>query len=163
MTSFLWPERWAQQWQSPLTQFPVGSQTLTLANIRASGVSTRKAVATYMASQGPSIRMIMEAGILAHTSTMYGHYIRWLHQQVLVRILEKTLASIQGVNVAKIAADNACLEGGTTQTALGHQQSSTDNPQVIYWTELRSYNLSQNVYFSHFVWEIWPHNVIMNI
>ena len=37
-------------------------ETLTLTNMRASGGSTRKAAATYVASQGTSIRTIMEAG-----------------------------------------------------------------------------------------------------
>ena len=83
-------------------------QTLTLANIRASGGSTRKATATYVYSQGAFIRTIMEAGYLAHTSTMYGHYIRCLPREVLFRILEQTSASIQEVNVAKIARANPC-------------------------------------------------------
>ena len=56
--------------------------TLTLANIRASRGSTRKAAANYAASQGASIRTIMEAGDWAHTSMMYGHYIRFLPREV---------------------------------------------------------------------------------
>ena len=39
---------------------------------------------------------------------MYGHYIRCLPKEVLVRILEQTLGTIQGVSVAKIATDNPC-------------------------------------------------------
>ena len=70
-------------------------ETLTLANIRASRGSTRKAAATYAASQRTSIKTIMQAGDWAHTSTIYGHYIRCLHREVLVRILEQTSASIQ--------------------------------------------------------------------
>ena len=81
-------------------------ETLTLANIRVSGGTTRKAPAIYKASQGASIRTIMEAGDCTHTSMMYGHYIRCLSREVLVRILEQTSVSIQGVNVAKIARDN---------------------------------------------------------
>ena len=81
-------------------------ESLTLANIRASGGSTRKAAATYVASQRASIRIIMEADDWAYTSTMYGHYIGCLSREVLVRILEQILASIQGLNVAKIATDN---------------------------------------------------------
>ena len=50
-------------------------EILTLANIRASKGSTRKAAATYVVSQGASIRTIMEAGNWAHISMMYGHYI----------------------------------------------------------------------------------------
>ena len=81
-------------------------ETLTIANIRASEGSTRKAAATYATSQGVSIMTIMEAGDWAHSSTMYGHYIRCLPRGVLVRILEQTSASILGVNVAMIATDN---------------------------------------------------------
>ena len=83
-------------------------EALTLANIRALGGSTRKADATNAASQGASIRTIMEAGDWAHISTMYGHYIRCLPRKVLVRILVQTSASIQDMNVAKIATDNPC-------------------------------------------------------
>ena len=67
-------------------------ETLTLSNIRALGGSTRKAAVTYAAS--------------AHTSTMYWHDIGCLPTEVLVKILEQTLASIQGVNVPKIATDS---------------------------------------------------------
>ena len=66
----------------------------------------RTPAATYTDSQGASIRTIIEAGDWAHTSMMYGHYIRCLPREVLVRILEKTSASIQGVNVAKIATNS---------------------------------------------------------
>ena len=45
----------------------------------------------------------MEAGDWGHISMMYGHYIRCLPREVLVRILGQTSASIHGVNVAKIA------------------------------------------------------------
>ena len=45
-------------------------KTLTLANIRASGGSTRKAVIFYPVSQGASIKTIMEAGDWVDTSTM---------------------------------------------------------------------------------------------
>ena len=83
-------------------------ETLTLANIRASGGSKRKATVTYVGSQRASVRTIMEASDWAHTSTMYGHYIRCLPKVVLVRIVKQTSASIQGVNVAKIATDNPC-------------------------------------------------------
>ena len=51
-------------------------EILTLANIRASGWSIRKAAASYVASQGAPIRTIMEAGDWAHTS----HNIWALHQ-----------------------------------------------------------------------------------
>ena len=53
-------------------------ETLNLANIRASGGSTRKAAVTYVASQGASIRTTKEDADWAHTSTMYRHYIRYL-------------------------------------------------------------------------------------
>ena len=89
-----------------MAQLPVGSKNLGLANTRASRGSTRKAAATYVASQGASIRTIMEAGDWAHTSTMYGHYIRCPPREILVRILQQTSAGIQGVNVAKISTDN---------------------------------------------------------
>ena len=58
-----------------------------------------KAAGSYAASKEASARMIMEAGDGAHTSTMYGHYIRCLPREVLVRILDQMLVSIQGVNV----------------------------------------------------------------
>ena len=41
----------------------------------------------------------METGDWAHTSMMYWHYIRCLLREVLVQILEQTLANIEGVNV----------------------------------------------------------------
>ena len=69
-------------------------ETFNLANIRISGGSARRAAATYAASQGASIRTIMEPGDGAHTPMMYGHYIRCLPKEVLVRILEQTSASI---------------------------------------------------------------------
>ena len=71
-------------------------ETSPLTNIRASGESTRKTATSYATSQGASIRTIMEAGDWDHISTIYGHYIRCLPKEVLVRILEQTLASIQG-------------------------------------------------------------------
>ena len=95
-------------------------ETLTQANIRASGGSTRKAASTCVASQGASIRTIMEAGDLAYTSMMYGHYIICLSVEVLVRILEQTSANIQGVNVAKIAKDNHMLKKEHYAYRLGH-------------------------------------------
>ena len=69
-------------------------ENLTLANIRATGGSTRKAAVSYAASLGASIRTIMEAGDWDHTSMVYVHYIRYLPREVLVRILEQTSASI---------------------------------------------------------------------
>ena len=81
-------------------------KTLTLANIRGSGRSNKKADITYATSQGVSIRTIIEAGDWNHTSTMCGHYMTCLPREVLVRILEQTSASIQGVHITKIAADN---------------------------------------------------------
>ena len=80
--------------------------TLILASIRASEWSTKKATAAYAASQGDSIRKSKETDDRAHVCTMYGHYIRCLPREVLVRILEQTLASIQGVKVAKKATDS---------------------------------------------------------
>ena len=80
----------------------MAQETLTLANIRASRGSTRKAPASCAASQGASV----EAGDLVHTSTMYGHYLRYLPREVLVRIIEQTLGSIQEVNIAAVATDN---------------------------------------------------------
>ena len=81
-------------------------ETLTLGNIRASGGSTRKAAATYVDSQGASIWAIMEPSDWAHTFMMYGQYIRCLPREVVVRNLQQTSDSIQGVNVAKTATDN---------------------------------------------------------
>ena len=97
-------------------------ETLTLAFISTSGGSIRKPAATYAASQGALNRVIMEAGDWAHTYMIYGYYIRCLPKEVLVRILEQTSASIQGVNVAKIATDNLhwCLHYAGR---LGLQQS----------------------------------------
>ena len=63
-------------------------ETLILANIRATEGSTRNAVVSYAASQGASINTIIEAGDWAHISTMYGHYIKCLHGEVLFRIIE---------------------------------------------------------------------------
>ena len=103
-------------------------ETLTLAKIRASGGSTRKAAATYTASQGASIRTIMEADDWAHTSTMYGHYIRWLPKEILVRIQVQTSASIQEVNVAKIATDNPHWEDHYTDRLGASRKPSTDSP-----------------------------------
>ena len=67
----------------------------------------------------------MEAGDWAHTSTMYGNYIRCLPNEVLVRNLEQTLASIHGVNVAKIATGNQCWKENYADR-LAHQQSHLD-------------------------------------
>ena len=53
-------------------------ETLTLANIRTPEGSTRKAATSYAANQGASIKTIIEAGDWAHTSTMYGLYIKCL-------------------------------------------------------------------------------------
>ena len=139
-------------------------ETLTLANIRASGGSTRKAATTYVASQGTLIRAIMEAGDWAHSSMMYWHYIRCLPKEVLVRILEyKHQLAFKGwMWQRKPKTTNADEEHYAGR--LGHHQSHLkDSPQVIFWTELRNYNLSQYMYFSHFLWEIWLHSVIMNI
>ena len=96
----------------------------------------------------------MEAGDWAHPSTLYGHYIRCLPREVLVRILEATSASIQEANVAKVATDQPMLMKSTMQAHLGINKINHRQPQVIYWTESRNYNLLQNVYFSHFLWEI---------
>ena len=81
-------------------------ETLTLANSRASGGSTRKVAATYAARQGASLKTIMESGDWSYTSKVYGHYIRCLPRELQVRILEQTSACIQGVNVEKIATNN---------------------------------------------------------
>ena len=58
-------------------------ETLTLANIWASGGSTRKAAVHNAASQGNPIRTIMEHGDWTHTLMMYGYYIRFLPKEVL--------------------------------------------------------------------------------
>ena len=100
-------------------------ETLTLANIRALGGSTRKAAVTYVASHRVYIRTIMETCDWVHTSMMYWYCIRCLPKEVLIRIWEKTSASIQGLNVAKIARDNPYHE-----RALCNQ--ACDINQVIY-------------------------------
>ena len=71
-------------------------EMLTLANTRASGGSTRKAATTYAASQGASVRSIMETGDWAHTSTMYGHHTRCLPKEVLVRVLKQHQLPFKG-------------------------------------------------------------------
>ena len=138
-------------------------QTLTLANIRASGGSTRKAAGTTVARQGASIRTIMEAGDWVHTSTMYGHYIRCMPKKVLVRILEQTSASIQGVNVAKIATDRPTLRRALYRQTWTSTKASTDKPtgHLLSWIE-RWQSIPKYVLL-HFVWEVWPHSVMMNI
>ena len=107
-------------------------ETLNLANITVSGGSTRKVAATYGASQGASIRTIMEACDWAHTSMMHGHYIRSL-PKVLVRILEQTSASIEWVNVAKIASDNPCSKKHYADR-LGYQQVIYRQPTACLLT-----------------------------
>ena len=76
---------------SPRPKLPDGLETLTLSNTRASGGSTRKASASYAASQGLSTRQIMEVGDWAHRSPMNGHPIRCLPKED---------------NVAKVITDN---------------------------------------------------------
>ena len=49
---------------------------------------------------------MMETGDWSHTSTIYGYYIRCLAIEGLVRILEQTSASIQGMNVATVTTDS---------------------------------------------------------
>ena len=81
-------------------------ETLTLVISGLPQGQPEKAGATYMASQGASIRTIMESGDWAHISMVYGHYIRYLYKEILVRILEQTSIRVQGVNIARIAKDN---------------------------------------------------------
>ena len=69
-------------------------ETLIPPSIRALGGSTRKVATSYTASQGASIKTIMEAGDWPHTFTMYGYYIRCLPRVVLARITEQTSGSI---------------------------------------------------------------------
>ena len=76
-------------------------ETLTKANIKASGDSTRKAAITYVGSQGASIKTIMEAGdwlILCFHDV-------WPLQLYLPRQIPRETASSQGVDVARITAD----------------------------------------------------------
>ena len=87
-------------------------EMLTIANIRALGESTRKAATSYAASQGVSIMTIIENGDLAHPSTMYGYFISAYPRQVLVRSIEGTSGSIQGVNIAATATDNPVMGWG---------------------------------------------------
>ena len=64
-------------------------------------------------AMGP--QTIMEAGDWAHSSTTYGHYIRFLHREVLARIIKQTSGSIHGVNVAVIATNNPLWWDGVMQ------------------------------------------------
>ena len=151
-------------------------ETLTLANIRASGVSTRKTVTSFGTTHEASIRTIMEAGDLAHTSTMYGYYIRCLPREVQIRILEHwsackewmwqqwpqttciKLISVQGrriyfpclYGISLSLVMNGSLERRGSQFDLVVKLRT-----IIFVLDLIENSLSQNVYFSHFV-EIWP-------
>ena len=54
-----------------------------------------------------SIKMITEAGDWGHTFTMFGIYIRCLPREVLDRVLVQKSGSIQEINVAFVATNNA--------------------------------------------------------
>ena len=149
-------------------------KTLTLANIMASGVSTRKITASYAVSQGASIKTIMEQGDWAHTSTMYGHSTRCLPTEVLARIIKQISGSIQEVSMATMATDKALYIWSREEDMhpFTHAASCWDVSHagllgriilgpgsLIFlslgpWTIFRVDNQSQNVY-SHILWEIW--------
>ena len=74
------------------------TKILKLASIKASGGSTKKALASWAASKGVSIKTILEAGDWAHASTTYCHYIKWLREAVAQRIAEQISGGVQ-VNV----------------------------------------------------------------
>ena len=78
------------------------TETLKLANIKASGGSTRKASASWAASKGVSIKTILEAGDWAHASTAYRHYIKCLPEAVAQRIAEQISGSIQANVVGQL-------------------------------------------------------------
>ena len=98
--------------------------TLILANMRASGGSTRKAAATCEDSQGASLRTIMETCDWAHTSIMYGHYIRCLPKKVLVRIPEKHQIAFKELmrqrNLHTTHTDKECYAGETWASITSH-------------------------------------------
>ena len=81
------------------------TETLKLANIKASGGSTRKASASWVASKGVSIKTILEAGDWAHASTAYRHYIKCLPEAVAQRIAEQISGSIQANVVGQLDVD----------------------------------------------------------
>ena len=83
-------------------------ETLTMANTRSSGGSMEKAVTSHTASEETSVQTIIEAGNMGHTSTVYGHYIRGLPREVLVRIIQQTSGSIQEMNTAAVATEALC-------------------------------------------------------
>ena len=89
-----------------MPQLLVGSEILALASNRASGGSIRKASTSYITNQGASIKTVTKAGDRAHASLMYGNYIRCLPTEVLFKILEQALTSIQGVNMATMTTNN---------------------------------------------------------
>ena len=135
-------------------------ETITLANIRASGWSTRKAAVTFAARLGASVKTIIGADDWAHTSMMYGHYIRYLPRGVLVRILEQTSASILGVN--EIYSYRQYKLGWYQPYEIFFcQEDVGTNRQIILllgWME--HIDLYQNVYFSHLVGNLTVHSVI---
>ena len=81
------------------------TETLKLANIKASGGSTRKASASWVASKGVLIKTILEAGDLAHASTAYRHYIKCLPEAVTQRIVEQISGSVQANVVGRLDVD----------------------------------------------------------
>ena len=72
----------------------------------------------------------MKAGDLDLISVMYGHYIRCLPKEVLVRLLEGTPTSIQGVNMAKDARDSPPWAGFCSGDEDKHPLSEDFNPQA---------------------------------
>ena len=76
-----------------------------MADIKASGGSTRKASASWAASKGVSIKTILDAGDWAHTSTAYRHYIKCLPEGVAQRIAEQISGSIQANVVGQLDVD----------------------------------------------------------
>ena len=80
-------------------------ETLKLASIKASGGSTWKASASWVASKGVSIKMILKAGDWAHASTAYHHYIKCLPEALAQRIAEQISGSVQANVVGQLDVD----------------------------------------------------------
>ena len=71
------------------------TETLKLASIKASGGSTLKALASWVASKVVLIKTILETGDWAHTSTVYLYYIKCLPEVVAQRIAKQISGSFQ--------------------------------------------------------------------
>ena len=108
-------------------------ERLILANIMASGGSTRKAAISYAARKHISIKTIMESGDWAHTFTMYGNYIRCPPREVLLRIIKQTSGGIQVMNMVVVATDNHLWWDGVMQPSPTHRQQGRDLSRRAQW------------------------------